>query len=512
MHLTEKYEFELTEKIVLKKKSDEDNHRLIKRSSHKPRAIHLFFWLLTISLMIVLTLPVLIRKGMFLDGIVYSAVSRNLSVSIGSFWFPYFDHYNMVNLSSFHEHPPLVFGIESLFFNAFGDSLYVERFYVFLTMCCSAFLINLIWKEIFKEGSPLRKLGWLPVVIWISIPVCFWSFANNMCENTMGIFVLLSVWVMFKALPSRKNSFMFWILAGTCLMLAALCKGFPAFFPLSVPILYCVTTRKISFSKAALYTTLLFLGITVIGLGLYFYPPSHQSLSIYLIKRAFLRINEQPNVDSRSFMLIRLFSELVPAFALTLSLFLMTRFLKIPSRFSDHKRVALFFMSLGLSGSLPFLLTSVQSGYYLVPALPFFGIGFAGFVSSIVLSLKDKIPVIVHKTLLLLSGCLLMGVCIFSALQKNKFSRDERLLHDVEVIGKALPKYTCINCHFSTYQHYSFNSYLIRNFNISLNCVDFNKRNSDYFLTEKNSIPDTALNLQEMNLPMLDYTLYHVRN
>ncbi len=470
--------------------------------------INLFFWLLAISLMIGLTVPVLIRQGMFLDGIVYSAVSRNLSQGIGSFWFPYFDHFNMVNLPSFHEHPPLVFGIESLFFRAFGESMYVERFYVFLTMCLSAMLINIFWKEVHKQNAAIQKMGWLPIILWISIPVCFWSFSNNMCENTMSLFISISVLLMYKALRSDTINYGQWILAGVCLMLAFLCKGFPAFFPLGVPLLYWFTTRRISFSKAAWYMSLLLLTLAVFSLGLYLYPPSHQSLSVYLIKRAFFRINEQPNVDHRSFMLIRLFSELLPILLLTSIFILIERLSKISSRVSIQNKEPLFFISIGLSGSLPFLLTSIQSGYYLVPTLPFFGLGFACLLSSIVSSLIEKINLTIHKPLVIIGTFILVGVCIFSFIQKDKFSRDERLLHDVDLIGKTVPKYTRINCAFTTFQHYSFNSYLIRNFNISLNCVDFDKQSSRFFIVEQSNIPDSSLHLHKMNLPMLDYSLY----
>lgn len=91
-------------------------------------------WIFTCAIMCLLTLPVLIKQGMFNDAVLYTSVSLNLSKGIGSFWLPYFDEWNIININSFHEQPPLAFGIQSLFFKLLGNSIYVERVYTFLCM------------------------------------------------------------------------------------------------------------------------------------------------------------------------------------------------------------------------------------------------------------------------------------------------------------------------------------------------------------------------------------------
>ena len=74
------------------------------------------FWLLAFSILIVLTLPKLIQDGMFMDAMLYTSVSHNLSLGIGTFWFPQFSVHNLAGLSSFHEQPPLIFGFQAIFF------------------------------------------------------------------------------------------------------------------------------------------------------------------------------------------------------------------------------------------------------------------------------------------------------------------------------------------------------------------------------------------------------------
>ena len=69
------------------------------------------FYLIAISIILGLTLPVIIQDGMFMDGMLYTCVSKNLANGIGSFWFPVFSKFGFGGLTTFHEHPPLIFGI-----------------------------------------------------------------------------------------------------------------------------------------------------------------------------------------------------------------------------------------------------------------------------------------------------------------------------------------------------------------------------------------------------------------
>jgi 4-amino-4-deoxy-L-arabinose transferase-like glycosyltransferase len=65
-----------------------------------------------------------IQEGMFFDGVTYAAISRNLAIGKGTFWDVYFR-----GNWRFSEHPPLMFGIQALFFKTLGDHYLTERFY-----------------------------------------------------------------------------------------------------------------------------------------------------------------------------------------------------------------------------------------------------------------------------------------------------------------------------------------------------------------------------------------------
>ena len=94
--------------------------------------MYLPWWILTVAVVLAFTLPVLVQDAMFQDGMLYSCVSHNLSLGIGTFWFPQYSKLNIAGIPSFHEQPPLVFGIQSLFYRVLGDSIYVDRFYTLI--------------------------------------------------------------------------------------------------------------------------------------------------------------------------------------------------------------------------------------------------------------------------------------------------------------------------------------------------------------------------------------------
>ncbi|MEO6304873.1 MAG: hypothetical protein ABIP51_17060, partial [Bacteroidia bacterium] len=123
------------------------------------------FFLFVISIILGLTLAVIVQDGMFMDGMLYTCVSKNLANGIGSFWFPVFSKYGFGGLSTFHEHPPLVFAIQAVFFKVLGNGMYTERIYILFTIALTCFLIICIWKYINKDADE-KRIGWLPLFFW----------------------------------------------------------------------------------------------------------------------------------------------------------------------------------------------------------------------------------------------------------------------------------------------------------------------------------------------------------
>ena len=164
-----------------------------------PRARRHALVFLVISLYCLLVLPRMLSYGMFVDGVIYASIARNMAENYGSFWQPY---YTATVYPTFYEHPPLGFWLQSWAYRLCGDSVYVEAWWGF----CVGTLILLglagIWRCLTPQGYALAGT-WFPLVLFIVTPMTSWAFANNMLENTMTFFILLSVLL---CLLSLKNS------------------------------------------------------------------------------------------------------------------------------------------------------------------------------------------------------------------------------------------------------------------------------------------------------------------
>ena len=103
------------------------------------------FRILTLAVFAAATLPRLAQRGMFVDGVTYASIARNLSEGRGSFWSP---SYTATIYPQFHEHPPFGFWLQSLWFRVLGDHLFVERAYSLAAALGTALLIALIWRRL----------------------------------------------------------------------------------------------------------------------------------------------------------------------------------------------------------------------------------------------------------------------------------------------------------------------------------------------------------------------------
>lgn len=466
------------------------------------------FWIFSLSVVFGLTLPVLIQDAMFQDAMLYSSVSHNLSQGIGTFWFPQYSKMNIAGLSSFHEHPPLLFGIQALFFKALGSSIYIERFYTFLMIVLNIFLINLLWKAIFQKNDDQRKLGWLPVLFWMTIPVCFWSFRGNMMENTMSVFDLGAVLLFFYAINSKRHNIFLLGGSGLMIFLASFTKGIPGLFPLVVPFLYWLTLRKTGFWQSVKQTAILFAVPAVIYVVLSLIPESRESLSNYVFKRLLMRVDVMPTADYRLEILWRLVKELIPVMIMVSVVSAVAFFKKIKQSFPENGSFILFFFLVGFSGSAPLAMTMVQKGWYLVPAFPYFAIGFALMISPVVAAWIEKINPKKQgfRTFRYITILLMAGVIVLTASQFGKVSREKEIVADVYAIGKIVPRRTAITVPPEMYYEYNFilEGFLVRYFNISLDP----KEENEFFMKLKSLNADVPDGYEMVQVNLHKYDLY----
>ncbi|MEI7801645.1 MAG: glycosyltransferase family 39 protein [Bacteroidota bacterium] len=422
-------------------------------------------WLLIIAFFTWVVLANLMQDGMFIDGVLYSSVARNFSLGMGSFWNM---HFSKTVFNNFHEQPPLFFLLQSVFFKIIGDNIYPERVYCLVMSMLTAFVIIKFWKEI---ASSSIGFSWLPVLLWISIPVVSWGLINNVIENTLLLFDLLAVYFLFRIFKGKSVS---WNLFFSFLFLfaASLSKGIQGLFPLAVPVIYFVSTRKISFLKSFVLTALLVSGLAITYALLLMSDAVFESYKLYFASR-FPGFPHTPNQNTeyRIYMFFTLLSELIVPGALAFIAWLIYKKQKIKSSIGlSQKQLALFFVIVGLSASLPLMFSFEQRRFYLITSLPYFVFGLSiiseKWFSEIILPFtfheKIKKPLKLFLMAAIFSG---LG---YTYLQAGNIKRDKELLHDVYFLKDIIGANKIVSTTPSGWGNWAIQNYFQRYDNISL--------------------------------------------
>ncbi len=444
--------------------------------------------------------PTWLSDGMFMDGSIYAVISRNMAIGSGSFWHP---HFSDTLFPVFMEHPPLALGLESIFFMIFGENRFVERFYSVLTILITAMILVSIWKQLLKNSST----GWLPLMFWILMPTVSWAAVNNMLENTLVIFLCLSVLFYLKSL--KKYRIIFICTAGFMLSLGFMTKGFVAFAPLAFPFFIWLFLRNMKFLSMVSDTILMLLSSVLPLILLFFIPDSGEYLTEY-IKMAFTKISEGETASSRFYITHRLMMELLPLLGIIIVFMFFYWKNKLPyHNISSGLRAGAAFFSLGLAGVLPILLTMDQSAYFLLTSFPFFAIALGLLVNPFVENVIKKIDYNSKgfKYFKYFGIFSLSAGIILSVYFSGQTNRDKNKLLDMRVITGHLEENSTINILPEMGSDWPLYTYYARYRKVSLD-PDLNNRH-EYLLITTSFYSDTISNgFERVNIKTREYELY----
>ena len=418
------------------------------------------FWLLLIGIVLILLSNSLLTEGMFLDGVTYACISRNMTIGLGSFWNP---HYTQTIGNVFHSHPPLAFGLEALFFKVFGDHWWVEKLYSALTFLVSGILIAAIWKR--TTNRP--RMAWLPLLFWSVMPIVSWIATNNMLENTMTVFVLLSVYLMI--VSYQRNNKLWLFLGAFSLFLAFLSKGFTGLFPLVFPVLYCIFDDKRRWIQGPIDTLLLMVTLAVLsGVMFLAFPPSFSYLKDYINIQVIGGGLHEATISTRFYIVFRWLGQMIAPLVIVSIVLILSKLKTKVFEFPPDKAWFLIFLILGLMGVLPIMLSVKQSGYYMLAALPFFALACGHLTLSTVNILMLKITPNLRKWMTLgASGILLIGM-VLNVIHIGKYGRDEALIEDVKKRIAESDGRTIIEIPSEEYTNWAAHAYFMRYGKISL--------------------------------------------
>jgi 4-amino-4-deoxy-L-arabinose transferase-like glycosyltransferase len=404
----------------------------------------------------------MVMKGMFMDGIYYAAVARNMAEGLGSFWRPYFSG---PPRSLFAEHPPLVFYLESLFFRLFGDKSYTESIYCFSILLLTIACFLKIWQEAgYKEGA------WAPLLLWIMSPVVYLAYPNNVLEPTLGLFNLFAVLLLMKAdkMPLAR-ALPIYFLAAILIICAALSKGPTALYALAVIPLLFMVYRRYSVMQAAvrsLFVIFLF-GCTFLVL-FEFYGPSKLFLHQYIEHQVVNSLKGQNNNTSHFLIFSELIGDLVFMAISIVAAIVYSKKKQKPISIRNKKN-ALFFLLVALCASLPIVISPKQMGFYAHPSLAFFALSAGCIISQFLSSLEQAVaPARKFVNTALIIAIVIALVYCWKI--RNILERDAALLSDADAIAAITGNGQCISTDGKLQSEFSLIGYLARYHHISLNC------------------------------------------
>jgi 4-amino-4-deoxy-L-arabinose transferase-like glycosyltransferase len=464
----------------------------------KKQDLSLTFGLFTALLFVTAYGYTIFTDGMFFDGVFYAAIANNLANGIGTFWEM---QYTTTLHATFHEQPPLALFLQSLFFRLFGDSIYVERLYCFVSALLMIWLIIRTWMEVAGKEN---KYNWLPVLLWLSIPLNLWTYQNNLIELTLGVLDLAAIFFILKG--CRQNSFTWLLLGGLFTFLAFFSKGLQGLFPIVAPIVYWLAYRSQSFSKSCMQAMVVTaVPVTMIGL-LYLYPPARQFFDSYIERRLGGTFDHlQDTTKSHFYLLYKLGLELLAPIGVGLIFWALSRKQAVSVR-PDMKAV-LFFTGIGLTASLPLMVTLEQRPFYLATSFPYFvlAIGLLALpsVDAVLEKIKNKKFNVLNYAL---TGLIIVALA-FVALSAKNPKRDHALISDLSLIRKEIPHRTTISIPPEMETKWNLHAYFMRYCHLSL---DDQQQHTYFVRLAEDSLPqDTCY--KTINLPLNKFVLYKCR-
>ncbi|MDH4262255.1 MAG: glycosyltransferase family 39 protein [Spirochaetia bacterium] len=463
-----------------------------------------------IAVFLILLLPRLWAFGMFLDGLLYASIARNMAEGAGTFNAPYYTDF-MGKI--FYWHPPLSFWLHSLFYRFFGDNTLVDTLFGFVSGGVILALLFFIFQLSDDQKSDDTGKPYWSVILLVSLmPMTSWIFSNNMLEITMTVFILASVYFQLRALNAKTNlklrSLTFYFLcAGVSLALAVLSKNIAGLFPLIVPMLHYILFKKTSFTKALLLSIFLTAAAILTTYLILYFTDSIDFYKNYIQHQLVPSVSgsmpgEKTGAARNTWLIL---SELLLPLVVSLSV------TAISKKWNQIKvsRLSLFFLIIGLAGTVPLFLVHKFRSYYLYPGLPFFALSIAAIFAPSFLELdkKFKTSALFRRYTTILSFMTAITAVILFFSFKNYPSRLKEFKYDFYDTALNIPPRSAVaNCVGS--EQYTLIAAFQRYYKLSL-VSETNPENSRWILNDKTQKCKVDKSCRKINRPdSLLYDLY----
>jgi len=417
--------------------------------------------LLAAAVLFAVIAPRIAQRGMFLDGMTYAVVARNMAIGVGTAWSPTF---SATAYSTFHEQPPVGLWLESLAFRAFGDHMWVERAFSLLILVVHGILITRIWRRLLPA-----RYDALPLFFWVLPSTVTWGAINNMLENVQALFTTLSVACLIVGVQGTKSSAIGWgALAGTASVIAVLVKGPVGLFPLAVPPLLLLVDRhtgalkRVASLSAAMWTS------TAVSLvSLVVAEAARHAILEFARTHLVPTLQGRHDVSRRSADIARHLTLGIGARMVGLAALIWIatrRYLHI----EGVGATAALFLTIGLLASLPILVSPVLAGHYFLPAVPFFALSMAALTMPVVAAIPRPGSQFKYLAPVALAVLLVVMPIVVVTARGPLEPRDVRLIQSLDAVSSSMPIGETVGTCKESAEDWGLKGYLQRFFRVSV--------------------------------------------
>lgn len=419
------------------------------------------FRLLAFVSILALLIPRMTQRGMFLDGVTYAVVARNLAIGLGSFWRPF---YTSTVYPEFYEQLPLAMALQSLFFRMFGDHAAVERCYAVVVFLVHALLVVSIWRLVLP-----KRYDSLPIFFWLLPSVVTWSVINNTLENTQALFTTLAVFCLMLGIrQDRIPRLAAWAaIAGFAIIAAVLAKGPVGFFPLFVPPLLLMLNRNTRLASIAVLWGVLLATVGTVIAVLYASDAPRHAITEWATTHLMPALEGGRGPRWTLNDLSRHLTMGILGRMIVLSAIIWAIRWKVAGRFVVAS-AGIFFFFVGLIASAPVLISTVLAGMYFMAAVPFFALAVAAATLPAVQSDSPPAPGVVRHVPVAIAIVLIIASAIVIATQGSLERRDVTTLEALDAVAPALPRDATIGTCENAKTEWGLHAYMHRFYRVSL--------------------------------------------
>jgi 4-amino-4-deoxy-L-arabinose transferase-like glycosyltransferase len=413
--------------------------------------------------MLALTVPRLWQRGMFLDGLTYAAIARNMAQGVGTLWAPSF---SSTSYQQFFEQPPLGLAIQALAFAVFGDHFAVERVFSLAMFLANGALIAAIWRRYLPADY-----DWLPVLFWLLPSVVTWAVINNMLENTQAVFTTFACYALMRSTSEHFQSAAAWAAASALAVVGGtLVKGPVGLFPLALPLLFLVLRPKQRPRHPAVVCVTVGVVVAACSAALAVHDGARNGILAFADSHLAPALAGDRGLDQVGVEIARhLTLGIGLRMAVGVALFwLFTRFRATVTT----AREAGFFLAIAGAASLPILMSPVLAGHYFFPSTPFFALAFGALAlpaSSAGRRQATRMAWVAPYGLAGGLATLALGVLLLNGPLEL---RNVDMIRSLDAIREVAPEGQTIGACPSSSEDWGLHNYLQRFYRISLDTSD----------------------------------------